>query len=351
MGHLPVNVRKNSLTRYFFLLLRILGFIMKDRQQIEQPVAIEFKRFNDEFATSLESSTGSLQSAIEHILHSTGKHIRPLLVLLTAKACGGVTENTINSAVLLELLHTATLIHDDVIDETKQRRGLPSLNAIFDNRVAVLVGDFVLSSALIRSIQTGNLQIVGIVSTLGRDLSEGEIKQLETAEETIIDETCYMQVIRKKTAMLLSACTEIGAISADASDEMVKKCRLAGEYLGYCFQIKDDIFDYYKEANIGKPTGNDIREGKVTLPLLFALRVGERDAVERALRIIREKDFVQENVDWLIEFAKANGGIAYAEQRMREYHDCATAILRTLPSSDARDALLMLADYIVERQK
>ena len=239
---------------------------MKDRQQIEQPVAIEFKRFNDEFATSLESSTGALQSAIEHILHSTGKHIRPLLVLLTAKACGGVTENTINSAVLLELLHTATLIHDDVIDETKQRRGLPSLNAIFDNRVAVLVGDFVLS-------------------------------------------------------------TEIGAISADASDEMVKKCRLAGEYLGYCFQIKDDIFDYYKEANIGKPTGNDIREGKVTLPLLFALRVGERDAVERALRIIREKDFVQENVDWLIEFAKANGGMAYAEQRMREYQNglCRTA--------------------------
>ncbi len=351
MGHLPVNVRKNSLTRYFFLLLRILGFMMKDRTQIEQPVAIEFKRFNDEFAASLESSTYCLQSAIEHILHSTGKHIRPLLVLLTAKACGCVTENTINSAVLLELLHTATLIHDDVIDETKQRRGLPSLNAIFDNRISVLVGDFLLSSALTRSVQTGNLQIIGIVSKLGRDLSEGEIKQLETAEETIIDEACYMQVIRKKTAMLLSACMGIGAISADAPDEMVEKCRLVGKYLGYCFQIKDDIFDYFKDANIGKPTGNDIREGKVTLPLLFALRVGERDAAERFLRIIREKNFVQENVDRLIDFAKANGGIAYAEQRMREYHDRAIAILRTLPFSEARDSLLLLADYIVERQK
>ena len=172
---------------------------MKDRSKIEQPVAVEFKRFNDEFAASLRSETNRLQSAIDQILNASGKHVRPLLVLLTAKACGQVTDNTINSAVLLELLHTATLIHDDVIDETKQRRGVPSLNAIFDNRISVLVGDYVLSTALIRSIQTGNLQIIGIVSNLGRDLSEGEIKQLETAEESIIDESCYMQVIRKKT--------------------------------------------------------------------------------------------------------------------------------------------------------
>ena len=171
---------------------------MKDRSKIEQPVAVEFQRFNDEFAASLRSETNRLQSAIDQILNASGKHVRPLLVLLTAKACGQVTDNTINSAVLLELLHTATLIHDDVIDETKQRRGVPSLNAIFDNRISVLVGDYVLSTALIRSIQTGNLQIIGIVSNLGRDLSEGEIKQLETAEESIIDESCYMQVIRKR---------------------------------------------------------------------------------------------------------------------------------------------------------
>ena len=222
---------------------------MKDRSKIEQPVAVEFKRFNDEFAASLRSETNRLQSAIDQILNASGKHVRPLLVLLTAKACGQVTDNTINSAVLLELLHTATLIHDDVIDETKQRRGVPSLNAIFDNRISVLVGDYVLSTALIRSIQTGNLQIIGIVSNLGRDLSEGEIKQLETAEESIIDESCYMQVIRKKTAMLLSACAEIGSISAGASGEMVEKCREFGEYLGYCFQIKDDIFDYFKAVS------------------------------------------------------------------------------------------------------
>ncbi len=324
---------------------------MKDRSKIEQPVAVEFKRFNEEFAASLRSETNRLQSAIDRILNASGKHVRPLLVLLTAKACGQVTDNTINSAVLLELLHTATLIHDDVIDETKQRRGVPSLNAIFDNRISVLVGDYVLSTALIRSIQTGNLQIIGIVSNLGRDLSEGEIKQLETAEESIIDESCYMQVIRKKTAMLLSACAEIGSISVGASGEMVEKCREFGEYLGYCFQIKDDIFDYFKEANIGKPTGNDIREGKVTLPLLHALKTGRREEVDKCLRIIKEKDFTTENIDLLIDFAKANGGIEYAELRMQEYRDKAVEVLMTFPESEAREGLLLLADYIVERRK
>lgn len=324
---------------------------MKDRSKIEEPVAAEFKRFNDEFEASLRSETNRLQSAIEQIMNATGKHVRPLLVLLAARACGQVTDNTINSAVLLELLHTATLIHDDVIDETKQRRGIPSLNAIFDNRISVLVGDYVLSSALIRSIQTGNLQIIGIVSNLGRDLSEGEIKQLETAEESILDEACYMQVIRKKTAMLLSACAQIGAISSGTSSELIDKCREFGEYLGYAFQIKDDIFDYFKEANIGKPTGNDIREGKITLPLLYALREGRGEEAKRYLHIILDKDFSASNIDLLIDFAKANGGIEYAEKRMHEYHAKAVEVLQTLPESEARQALLLLADFIVERHK
>lgn len=324
---------------------------MDDRKKIEEPVAAAFKRFNEEFAASLQSETNRLQAAINQILNTSGKHVRPLLVLLAAKACGEVTDHTINSAVLLELLHTATLIHDDVIDETKQRRGIPSLNAIFDNRISVLVGDYILSTALIRSIQTGSLQIIGIVSNLGRDLSEGEIKQLETAEESILDEACYMQVIRKKTAMLLSACTEIGAISSGTSPDLIARCREFGEYLGYCFQIKDDIFDYFKESNIGKPTGNDIREGKITLPLLFALKQGRREDTDRWLRIINEKDFTAENIELLTEFAKVSGGIEYAEKRMREFHDKAVAILRTLPESDARAALLLLADYIIERNK
>ena len=295
--------------------------------------------------------TNRLQAAIDVILSSTGKHVRPLLVLLTAKACGRVTDQSINSAVLLELLHTATLIHDDVIDETKQRRGLPSLNAIFDNRVSVLVGDYLLSTALVRSIQTGDMRIVGIISSLGRDLSEGEIKQLETADESVMDEACYMQVIHKKTASLLSACAEIGAISAQASAEIVAICRDFGQSLGYAFQIKDDIFDYFKEANIGKPTGNDIREGKVTLPLLYALREGDREEADRFRAIIRSKDFTDANVEALIRFAKANGGIAYAESRMLAFRDEAVAKLSLLPQSAAREALMMLADFVVERTR
>ena len=320
---------KTRLLDSFCYFCESLHGIMDERRKIEEPVSAEFERFNKDFEASLRSETTRLQSAIDVILNSTGKHVRPLLVLLTAKVCGQVTDNTINSAVLLELLHTATLIHDDVIDETKQRRGVPSLNAIFDNRISVLVGDYVLSTALIRSIQTGDLRIVGI----------------------ILDENCYLQVIKKKTATLLSACTEIGAISSGASAEVIALCREFGEYLGYCFQIKDDIFDYFKEANIGKPTGNDIREGKVTLPLLYALRQGREEEAARYLDMILRKDFAAENVDSLIEFAKANGGIEYAEARMKEYHDKAVDVLLRLPESGARTSLIQLADYIMTRSK
>lgn len=324
---------------------------MNDRYKIEEPVAIEFKRFNEEFAASLHSETRRLQSAIDTILKSTGKHVRPLLMLLSAKACGNINDHTINSAVLIELLHTATLIHDDVVDETKERRGVPSLNAVYDNKVSVLVGDYVLSSALIRSIQTGNLEIIGIVSGLGKDLSEGEIKQMETAEESILDENCYMQVIRKKTALLLAACAQIGAISAGATPQDADKCRQFGEYLGYAFQIKDDIFDYFKDSDIGKPTGNDIREGKITLPLLYALKVNGGEEGRQLLTVIVNKDFSTDNIEKMIEFAKLKGGIEYAEQKMKEYHAKALDILMTFPPSDAREALILLADYIVKRNK
>lgn len=322
---------------------------MIDRSKIEEPVAAEFARFNTEFETSLRSETRLLQKAIDQILSATGKHIRPLLVLLSAKACGEVTESSINAAVFLELLHTATLIHDDVIDETKQRRGVPSLNALFDNRVSVLVGDYILSTALIRSIQTGNLRIIGIVSDLGRDLSEGEIKQMETADESILDEQCYMQVIYKKTATLLTACASIGAISAGADDERVALMRDFGVQLGYAFQIKDDIFDYFKGQQIGKPTGNDIREGKVTLPLLFALRQGGREADELR-RIILAKDFTDEHIGRLIAFAKAQGGIEYAEKKMEEFQQKAVGLLAQLPDTLAKQSLKILSEYIISRK-
>lgn len=323
---------------------------MIDRRKIEEPVAAEFARFNEEFESSLRSETKRLQAAIEQILRSTGKHVRPLLVLLSAKTCGSVTDCTINSAVFLELLHTATLIHDDVVDETRERRGVPSLNAIFDNRVAVLTGDYILSTALIRSIQTGDLRIIGIISNLGRDLSEGEIKQMETADESILDESCYLQVIYKKTATLLSACTAIGAISAGADKQAIEAMKKFGENIGYAFQIRDDIFDYYKESNIGKPTGNDIREGKVTLPLLYALKQ-ESVKAGRMLEIVLTKDFTDEHIDQLILFAKEQGGIEYAKKRMTDFRNEAVRALDIFPNSPSRRALIDLADYIILRDK
>lgn len=323
---------------------------MIDRRKIEEPVAAEFARFNEEFESSLRSETKRLQAAIEQILRSTGKHVRPLLVLLSAKTCGSVTDCTINSAVFLELLHTATLIHDDVVDETRERRGVPSLNAIFDNRVAVLTGDYILSTALIRSIQTGDLRIIGIISNLGRDLSEGEIKQMETADESILDESCYLQVIYKKTATLLSACTAIGAISAGADKQAIEAMEKFGENIGYAFQIRDDIFDYYKESNIGKPTGNDIREGKVTLPLLYALKQ-ESAKAGMMLEIVLTKDFTDEHIDQLILFAKEQGGIEYAKKRMTDFRNEAVRALDIFPDSPSRRALIDLADYIILRDK
>ena len=324
---------------------------MEIRKRIEQPVTAEFQRFQEEFIKSLSSPTLKLQSAIDRIMLSTGKYIRPLLVLLTAKTCGQINEVTINSSILLELLHTASLIHDDVIDETKQRRGQPSLNAIFDNRISVLVGDYVLSSALIRSIQTGNMQIISIVSQVGRALSEGEIHQLEVIEDTLLDEKSYMQIVKSKTAMLLSACTEIGAISVGAPEEYVNYFRQIGEYLGYCFQIKDDIFDYFSNEKLGKPTGNDIVEGKVTLPLLYAIHKDKSPETLQYCEIIKNKDFTHKNVVELIRFAKEKGGIEYAESRMKEYHDKAVFLIEKMPHNEARSSLLLLADYIVSRNK
>ncbi|MDL2221512.1 polyprenyl synthetase family protein [Parabacteroides sp. OttesenSCG-928-N08] len=323
---------------------------MDIRQQIENPVAEEFRRFNDDFYQSLKSSTNRLEQAIEVVMRSSGKHVRPLLVLLTAKACGSISDQTINSAVLLELLHTATLIHDDVVDDTKMRRGLPSLNAIFDNRIAVLVGDYILSTALVRSIQTGDMRIIQIISQLGRDLSEGEIKQLETAEMQAIDESLYFDVIKKKTATLLSACTQIGALSSGAFDGRIEVCKEFGEYLGYCFQLKDDIFDYYSDKQIGKPTGNDLREGKITLPLIYALQHAPEEEAAPCRAIIESNDFSDDNIATLIQFAIKHNGIVYAEQRMAEFRAKAELLIHQLPKSDARTALLTLADYIIHRK-
>ncbi|MDR3250462.1 MAG: polyprenyl synthetase family protein, partial [Tannerella sp.] len=245
---------------------------MKEIIQIARPVIAEFDRFKRDFSNTLECENPLLKSAIEHVLRTNGKHVRPLLLLLSAKAFGNVTEITQKAALIFEILHTASLIHDDVVDETKQRRGVPSLNAIFDNRIAVLTGDYILAIAILKATEAGSLALIRIIAEVCRELSEGELTQLDNADKYSIDEDEYFVMIRKKTAALISACAEMGAISAGASADIAAKFRIFGEYLGYCFQIKDDIFDYYDDKNIGKPTKNDILEGKITLPLIYALK-------------------------------------------------------------------------------
>ena len=322
---------------------------MIDRTHIAKPVASEFKQFEADFAISLYSDIPLLQTAISQVLHSNGKNIRPLLLLLTAKVCGEPTQVTQNAAVLIETLHTTTLIHDDVVDETKQRRGRPSLNALFDNRIAVLTGDFLLSSSIINAAEIGNMNIIKILARVCRELSEGELLQIDNAEKRVINEDAYFRIIHKKTATLISACSEIGAISVYAPAEIVEKCRLFGEYLGYCFQIKDDIFDYFADANIGKPTGNDIREGKITLPLIYALKNAPEKERQIYLTIIDNQDYTPQNIAALTEFAKQYHGITYAEKRLMAFKQKAIEIINSFPESDARNSLLLLADYFSER--
>lgn len=339
-----------SVGTFSYFCIRKAGFMI-DKRDIEKPVAEEFGIFRERFTEALHSDVTTIRKAIETVYHSNGKHIRPLLVLLTARACGDVTPDSIHAAVFLELLHTASLLHDDVVDDTRQRRGLPSINALFDNRVAVLVGDFILSEALVRAAQTEQMQIVSIIASLSRQMAEGEIKQLENAKEQILKENDYLIAIEKKTSMLLSACTEIGAITAKVTSEIQCRCREFGRLLGYCFQIRDDIFDYFDDPTVGKPSGNDIREGKVTLPLLYALESTDESTKVPYLDMLRKRDFSPENIATLIGFAKEHGGVEYAMSRMVYYKEKATNIICSLPHNEARDSLLLLADYVIERKK
>lgn len=320
-------------------------------EAIQAPVSQFVQDFHLAFENALHSKSEWMSKAIEVLNGSTGKHVRPLLTGLMAAACAGKTnETTLEAAVLLEMIHTATLIHDDVIDQAAVRRGVPTLNAFFDNRVTVLMGDFVLSSALLRAIALNDIRIITIVSQLGRELSEGEIRQFETADKVVIDEDVYMEVIRQKTATLFSASAEVGAITVKAPTEVVDRCKRVGELLGYVFQIRDDIFDYFRN-DVGKPTGNDIREGKITLPLLYALKHIDTPLRDRCLTVLQQKSFSEEDLSLLTSFAIENGGIGYAERRMAEIIAEAKALLAEFPDSEARQSLIALADFIAARKK
>ena len=315
------------------------------------PIIGEMEDFKHLFGESLSSSNLLLQQVIMHIRQKNGKMMRPMLVLLAAKLRGGVRPATLHAAASLELLPTASVVHDDVVDESTERRGQLSVNAIFNNKVAVLAGDYLLATALVQAGLTRNLGIIDLISSLGRELAEGELLQLSNVSNEQFSEDVYFEVIRKKTAALFAACTKAGALSVGADAEKTEFLRRFGEYIGLCFQIRDDIFDYYESKEVGKPTGNDMLEGKLTLPALYALNsTHDKEAAEIALRVKSGKA-TSDEIGRLIAFAKQQGGIEYAVRTMNNQRDKALELLSFVPANEVKDALAAYINYVVEREK
>lgn len=317
---------------------------------ITHPIATELDAFRELFNSSLSGSNPLLDRVIEHIRQRNGKMMRPILVLLIARLHGAVRDETLHAAVSLELLHTASLVHDDVVDESTERRGQLSVNAIFNNKVSVLIGDYLLATSLLHASRTLNHAIIHVISGLGQELAEGEILQLSNVANPDFSEAIYFEVIRKKTAALFAACTKAAVLSIGAPDEVVEKVRLLGEYIGTCFQVRDDIFDYFDGADIGKPTGNDMLEGKLTLPVLHVLNKTDQPWVKEVATAVKRGTATAEEIDRLVAFTKEQGGIDYAFEVMKGYQAKALLLLECYPPSDVRSALEVYLDYVARRK-
>ena len=324
---------------------------MNRLEQIKRPISAEFEVFKQKFDASLQSSNPLLGEVINFIKQRNGKMMRPMLALLMAKLCGEIKDSTYYAAISLELLHTASLVHDDVVDESDKRRGQSSVNAVYDNKVSVLVGDYLLATSLTNAALTADVQLVELVSRLGQALSEGEIIQLSNTNASDFSEDVYFDVIRKKTAALFSTASEAGARSVKCTDEMAQKAALFGELIGIAFQIKDDIFDYYTSDVLGKPTGNDMKEGKLTLPSLYVLNALQDESMIALALKIRSLEATDEEIAQFIEYVKSNGGIEYATKVMKGYRDKAIEVLPSTASQDLKDALTAYIDYVIERKK
>jgi len=318
---------------------------------IRRPIAAELQQFVGLFDATLQHSDGLLGQALTHIRQRGGKRMRPMLILLMARAYGRVNDVTQHAGVGLELLHTASLVHDDVVDESAERRGQASVNATYDNKVAVLVGDYLLSTALLHVSYTANERIVQYLAELGRTLAAGEILQLQNIGRDELSEQSYYDVIRQKTAALFEACAAIGALSAGATAEQERQAALFGRRLGMIFQIRDDIFDYYDQAAIGKPTGNDMLEGKLTLPALHAL-LATRDGDMLAIaHRVKQGTVTPDEIAQLVAFTKQHGGIDYAERKMDELRSqCLDFIAASVTDSDIAAALTAYVDFVIQRQ-
>ena len=317
---------------------------------IKQPISKDLDDFIALFESALTHSDGMLSSALSHIRQRGGKRMRPMLTLLLAKNYGQISNVTQHSAVGLELLHTASLVHDDVVDESAERRGQASVNASYNNKVAVLVGDYILSTSLLHVSYTGNQRIIEYLAELGRTLAAGEILQLSNIQNQEISEEVYYQVIKQKTAALFEACAAIGALSGGASDAQVLEAKMFGQNLGIMFQIRDDIFDYYDSKEIGKPTGNDMAEGKLTLPVIYALNNTDFESMHTLAKKVKAGTINTDEIAVLVEFTKQQGGIEYAEQRMQHFSQlCMCYIDSQVKEKAVKEALTAYVDYVVRR--
>ena len=318
-------------------------------EDIRRPIEIELKRYSGMFDEVLTHKEPFMNQALGYVRGRKGKMMRPILVLLLAKELGDIAESTLRSAVTLELLHTSSLIHDDVVDSSDERRGQASVHKIYDNKIAVLLGDYMLSKTLQQAALTGNIDIVEQVSTLGATLSEGEIFQLANVETDFISERAYFEIIRNKTAALFTACGTLSALSMGADEDFCQRARKFGEIVGLCFQIRDDIFDYFDDEKIGKPRGNDMKEGKLTLPVIYAIN-STNDADARALAMkVKSHEASPAEISSLIEFAKSHGGIEYAEATMDRLREEARNLIVDFKNDEVKASLEQYIDFVIGR--
>lgn len=324
---------------------------MKPIQKIKQPILKEMELFEEKFKESMVSQAPLLNRITYYIVRRKGKQMRPMFVFLVAKMVsdGKFDERTYRGAAIVELIHTATLVHDDIVDDSNQRRGFFSINALWKNKIAVLVGDYLLSKGLLLSIDNDDFDLLKLISIAVREMSEGELLQIEKARKLDITEEVYFEIIRKKTATLIAACCGIGAASVGSDEETIQKMRQFGEYIGIAFQIKDDLFDY-TDDKIGKPTGIDIKEKKMTLPLIYTLNNCSKKEKNWIINSVKKYNKDKKRVKEIIAFVKANGGIEYTHQKMHEYKNKAIQILNEFPDSTYKSGLLTMIDYVVERK-
>jgi octaprenyl-diphosphate synthase len=323
---------------------------MNQIEQIQQPIALEMEIFEDKFKDSMKSNVQLLDKIMQYIVKRKGKQMRPMLVFLSAKMFGEIKEPAYTAASLIELLHTATLVHDDVVDDSLQRRGYFSVNALWKNKIAVLVGDYLLSRGLLLSVNENQFQLLKIVSNAVKEMSEGELLQIEKARRLDIKEDVYYNIIRQKTASLIASCCAAGACAAGVDEVSIEKMRLFGEFTGIAFQIKDDLFDYGVE-DVGKPLGIDIKEKKMTLPLIFALQQSTYLERRKIISIVKNNNNENSKVQQVIDFVIDKGGIEYATKAMLSYRDKALDVLKELPQNDSNHSLAALVNYTVNRKK